>query len=406
MNQFNFTRQRIISLKNDTGKDQDYRDAGQKGLVLRVTARGNKIFRLEAWSKRQQKTIKMVIGKFPDISLNDARAKAAEDMVDLTKGIDLLEREKQKREEQSLDDVFNVWLEEYARSNLKRWDQEKRRYELYIQPYLGQKQLSEITADVITRWKIKLAKKKKERGNGDLLSKGLIHRAFIVLSSIFGKVVPHMKNPCSEVQKYKATTRTTFLRTSELQLFFEALDHPSTPDYLKDYLLISLYTGARKSNVLAMRWHHVDLNLRLWMLPGEEMKNTESMIIPLLDQAAEILQRRKKEATSVFVFPTPRQSKTGHFAEPKKAWKSLLGRAGLPETYRLHDLRRTMGSWQAITGASTKIIGASLGHKSEQATKHYAHLTIEPVRAAMQRAADAMDDQQKIKKIVKIGRKS
>jgi len=50
-----------------------------------------------------------------------------------------------------------------------------------------------------------------------------------------------------------------------------------------------------------------------------------------------------------------------------------------------------MGSWQAITGSSTKIIGASLGHKTEQATAIYARLTIDPVRKSMEKAAAAMD---------------
>lgn len=50
-----------------------------------------------------------------------------------------------------------------------------------------------------------------------------------------------------------------------------------------------------------------------------------------------------------------------------------------------------MGSWQAITGSSTKIIGASLGHKTEQATAIYARLTIDPIRESVERAAAAMD---------------
>lgn len=257
--------------------------------------------------------------------------------------------------------------------------------------------LSEITPEVIRQWQSILAKQKKQRINqykkaDEYLSKALIHRALIVLSSFFGKAAPQMPNPCSEIKKYKPEIRTTFLKSEELKSFFIALEHPETPEYLKDYLLLSLYTGARKSNVLAMRWEQIDLNLKLWMISATETKNTEPMVVPLLDQAIEVLKRRKKIATSVYVFPTPRQSKTGHLVEPKKAWKSLLKRAKLPETYRLHDLRRTMGSWQAITGSSTKIIGASLGHKSEQATSHYAHLTVDPVRAAMQRAADAMDE--------------
>jgi integrase len=402
MKDFKFTDVRLRKLQNTTGKDAEYRDSEQKGLLLRLTPAGNKIFRLRAWNRHKQAMTQMVIGHYPAISLSTARAIASEHLRDMAHGIDVAERARLDRAEQTLDDIFQVWLEEHAKQSCKRWDQELRRYELYIKPHLGKMKLSDISPDVVRGWQNTLSKQKKQRGTEALLSKGVIRRAFAVVSSIFGRVVPHMQNPCSQAKTYKPTTRTSFLQSSELQRFFEALNHQETPGYLKDYLSISLYTGARRANVLAMRWNHIDLNLKLWMIPGGEMKNTEPMIIPLLDQAVEILKRRKQEASSVFVFPSPRMSKTGHFVEPKKAWKSLLKRAGLQDSYRLHDLRRTMGSWQAITGTSTKIIGASLGHKSEQATKHYAHLTIEPVRAAMQRAADAMDSQKTLEKVVSI----
>lgn len=57
---------------------------------------------------------------------------------------------------------------------------------------------------------------------------------------------------------------------------------------------------------------------------------------------------------------------------------------------RLHDLRRTLGSWQAATGANSYVIGKSLGHKTQQATAIYARLNIDPVRASMERATEAM----------------
>ena len=60
------------------------------------------------------------------------------------------------------------------------------------------------------------------------------------------------------------------------------------------------------------------------------------------------------------------------------------------EDIRIHDLRRTMGSWQARTGASLVIIGKSLGHKSQQATAVYARLDLDPVRAEMETATSAM----------------
>ena len=57
---------------------------------------------------------------------------------------------------------------------------------------------------------------------------------------------------------------------------------------------------------------------------------------------------------------------------------------------RIHDLRRTLGSWQAKTGASLAIIGKSLNHKNPATTAIYARLDIDPVRASMERAASAM----------------
>jgi integrase len=66
-----------------------------------------------------------------------------------------------------------------------------------------------------------------------------------------------------------------------------------------------------------------------------------------------------------------------------------LKRAGLRDV-RLHDLRRTLGSWQALQGTSLAIIGASLGHKSLSATQVYARLNSDPVYASVLRATNAM----------------
>ena len=57
---------------------------------------------------------------------------------------------------------------------------------------------------------------------------------------------------------------------------------------------------------------------------------------------------------------------------------------------RIHDLRRTLGSWQAKTGASLSIIGKSLNHKTHQATAIYARLDLDPVRQSVNTATQAM----------------
>lgn len=83
------------------------------------------------------------------------------------------------------------------------------------------------------------------------------------------------------------------------------------------------------------------------------------------------------------------KSKSGHLEDPKRPWRELLHRAGI-KNLRLHDLRRTMGSYQAISGTSLHIIGKSLGHKSTSATQVYARLTADPIRESMQKATDRM----------------
>ena len=90
---------------------------------------------------------------------------------------------------------------------------------------------------------------------------------------------------------------------------------------------------------------------------------------------------------SEFVFPGT--GKNGHLAEPRKGWERILKRAGIADL-RIHDLRRTLGSWQAKTGASLAIIGKSLNHKHQNTTAIYARLDLDPVRASINTATNAM----------------
>jgi integrase len=164
------------------------------------------------------------------------------------------------------------------------------------------------------------------------------------------------------------------LRKDEMPRFFKALAEENNPA-VRDYILISLLTGARKGNVLAMRWEEVNFSLQEWHI--KETKNGEAHVIPLTAPAMQILQERQQDSQSPYVFPG-RGSK-GHIVDPKKVWGRILKRAGIADL-RIHDLRRTLGSWMAAAGATTAIIGKTLAHKSLEATKVYERLDIEPVR--------------------------
>jgi len=84
---------------------------------------------------------------------------------------------------------------------------------------------------------------------------------------------------------------------------------------------------------------------------------------------------------------------TEHVLETYRAKVSALGlepSQARMQDLRIHDLRRTLGSWQAASGSSLPIIGRSLGHKQMQTTAIYARLSLDPVRESVERATSAM----------------
>jgi len=137
-----------------------------------------------------------------------------------------------------------------------------------------------------------------------------------------------------------------------------------------------------------MAWRDLDLERGIWLLPGEVMKNGLPVAIVLPPPAVVVLEARKPHTNgSPWVFPG--DTATGHVMDPRKSWARVVKRAGI-DNLRPHDLRRSLGSWQAIAGASLQIIGASLGHKDPKATAVYARLQLDPVRASVNGAVDAM----------------
>ncbi len=101
-----------------------------------------------------------------------------------------------------------------------------------------------------------------------------------------------------------------------------------------------------------------------------------------------VLQTRREAANgSPWVFPS--HGATGHLVEPKKAWRRVIDRAGLVDV-RPHDLRRSLGSWMAMTGAGLPMVGKMLGHTQPVTTAIYARLAVDPVREAAEKAVGAM----------------
>ena len=223
-------------------------------------------------------------------------------------------------------------------------------------------------------------------------------RVVAVVSAVFTFMLAHElfsgQNPAARIQKNPAPSRDRFLQADELTPFFKALSE-STNTVMRDFFLLALLTGARRANVSAMRWADIDLAAGVWRIA--KTKNGTPQTVTLSPEAVTVLDARQDGG--VFVFPG--DGVTGHIVEPKKAWATLLKTAGI-ENLRIHDLRRTLGSWQARTGASLPIIGKSLNHKTHQATAIYARLDLDPVRQSVNTATAAMMEAAGLKKKTKV----
>lgn len=226
----------------------------------------------------------------------------------------------------------------------------------------------------------------------------MANRVVELLSSVYNRAIEagyRGSNPTTGVKPFKETKRDRFIQGGELPRFFTALAEDSSADF-KHFVLLSLLTGARRNNALAMRWQDVDLQAATWRIP--QTKNDDPQVVALVPEAVELLGERKPQDAG-YVFPA--SSKAGYMTPPKKRWRALLKRADVADLH-IHDLRRSLGSWQAISGASLAIIGKSLGHKSADATMIYARLSLDPVRASLNTATSAMLEAAGVKKPGKV----
>jgi len=378
---FNFTDERLRKIEPaEAGKRAYYNDESTTGLRLSVTGTGTKTFQFQAWSPEKQRPITQTLGKWPAMPLQEARAKAISLLSAVRDGDDPELEKREKRETLSMSELLDIYMREHSKPHKRSWRDDEGKIRLHLKPAFGNRLVTEIKTEMVRSWHAGLTKS---------MTPAAANRHLALLRAVFYIMLPDHPNPCKMVKMYKEHSRDRFLQPEELGRFFQAVEAERNDGSheIPDYILLSLFTGARRSNVLAMQWKDVDMNMQQWRIPGEQSKNGSTMLIPLIGASLEVLTRRRQTMSSVFVFPG--SGKTGHLQEPRKGWLRILERAGL-DNVRLHDLRRTMGSYQTIGGASTAIVGRTLGHKNPASTAVYARMTLDPVRDAMEKAVALM----------------
>ncbi|MBJ7582636.1 tyrosine-type recombinase/integrase [Aeromonas veronii] len=176
-------------------------------------------------------------------------------------------------------------------------------------------------------------------------------------------------NPAREVrQQTEDNARTRFLSDDEIANLLNAAQ-ASKWERLHLLLHMALTTGARRSELINLRWCDIDFQQKTALL--ERTKNGSQRSLALTTSLiAELMPWR--EIGESYIFPHPSRL-NAPFSEFDHHWRSCLLQSGITN-FRFHDLRHTSASIMAKTDASLLELADHLGHKTMAMVKRYAHL--------------------------------
>lgn len=356
-------------IKNLKAQDKRYtaKDKIANGLFLDITTTG-----VKSWWYRYSlngKQERIVLGRYPDLSLQDARQLRDESATQVAKGIS----PKQEKEDKKTGRLKSVLLKDYGESYLKDVIAKDRKntYNMRlclnndIYPFIGNIAVNKITTDDIRRviWR------KKEQGYDASANqvRGLLKRMLDYAVTL--GIVPF--NPVLAIPTrhvFKNKPRDRYLSTDEIRKFYTTLLNSRIYRPRKLGLLLSLLTLLRKSELLKAEWSHIDFEKRIWLIPvtkaDSKTGNSREMVVYMSDQIIEILKELKTIAgDEPYVF-VGRKSGT-HFSHNafNTSQKNALRLTDIPD-FTIHDLRRTASTHLNEQGFNRDAIEKCLNHSA------------------------------------------
>lgn len=368
------------------------RDAKVQGLALRISRGGSKAW---VWEGRARGRVRRVtLGRHPAVSLPNARTKALAMAAAVADGRDPAAERARQRGELTFGAFAETYLERHATPRKRSAGEDQRMLRDVLPPNAGDekrgpspipstwknRRLSDITRAEVAQLHARL---QRDRGLYTANRVLALLRTMFNLAERWGTF--HAENPVAGIRMFREEKRDRFLNPDELKRTLAAIDEE--PDWRwKAYFKLSLLLGPRRSELLSARWVDIDLQTFTWRLPTT--KAGRSHLLPLPTAAVAILESLPSRAQSEWLFPSSTAA-SGHLEEPKKAWQRIRSQADVKDV-RIHDLRRTLGSWLAANRYGLPLIGRVLNHSQPSATAIYARVDLEPVRAALEANAQAM----------------
>lgn len=297
------------------------------------------IFRFRYGGKQKEYTI----GRYPDISLADARKQATRLRSQVNEGVDVSLEKRLAKQKQLNIETLNDIADEYIsrQTHLKHPKVIRLRYTKHIRSTIGKFPVDRVTVREIDNL-LQSIKIDAPTVANDVLR--LLKRIFG-----FAVVLKHIPfNPAAELRTRdaggKEKPRQRVLELDEITTLFSAMKNTPTLGRENELAIkLLLILGVRKSELLEARWSEVNLEEKIWRLPFDRSKNSKAFRIPLPDITIEWLRELKIRAyQSDYVFPArlPQERKLPHIS-PDTLNVALRRVQHNLDHFVIHDFRRT-----------------------------------------------------------------
>ena len=370
-------------------------DTDLKGFTLRIQPSGATSF-IVRYRLPNGKQTRHTIGQYPVMSAAKARGEALKILSGLIDGTDPAKKVVAPKEYtlfSFIDEVYAPWAE--AKVNQKDGKATVRRLKASL-PEFHDKKLTEINAENIEKWRTNRSNSGKKATT--------INRDLTALKACLSKAVmwEHLQsNPLSGVKPAKVdnNSRVRFLSEQEEVSLMAAIDSRDqrikaertsgnewrkvrklspmrdlTPlpfaDHLKPMVLVSLNTGIRWGELVALTWDRIDFNNANLTIDGTTAKSTKTRHVPLNSIALSALKSWEEMSDGEIIFP----GRDGNTLDNvNKAWGAVLTEAKI-DKFRWHDQRHHFASKLVMAGVDLNTVRELLGHSDLKMTLRYAHL--------------------------------
>lgn len=364
------TDTQIKALKTNS-KDKKYFDGG--GLFLLVKSSGAKLWRFKYKKPISNKETLLSFGKYPEVSLQQARKQREEARELIKQGIDPQEHkaEQEQLKQEAICNTFYSMAERWFKFKTEQGLEEQtlkkawRSLENHVFPYIKDIPINQVTAikainalqPLNNNNKYETVKRVCRRINEIMyyaVNMGIIdNNPLAKITDVFNS--PKVKNQPT-------------ISPTELPQFMQALTMAGIELQTRCVIEWQLLTLTRPSEAVGARWDEINFNKKIWSIPAERMKMDRPHNIPLSPQAIKILDIMKSiNNKSEFIFPTarppynkPMSSQTANMAIKRMGYKDKLV---------AHGLRALASTALNEQGFNYDVIESALSHVDKNAVR-------------------------------------